>query len=398
MPEVGPSHLTELEYVTMPTCACRLLRRLVALTLSIFAAAGIAHPQSPAPSPKTASASAPPSTLRIATRIVPPLVVEQNGKLTGFSIDLWDAIGARLETKTVYDVQPDVAALLATVKESRADAGISAVSITAERYQDVDFSQPMLGAGQQILVRGDATSGSASTGPNAWRTLLGLIFSRSMLGWIIMGLIFALIPAHILWYLERHHPKGILPNREYFPGILQAMWWSIGTLLTQSEQMPRHGLARLGAILWMFTGLVFVAYYTAQLTATLTVQQIKGSINGPEDLPGKRVATLKASTSAAYLKKNRAHVVEHDQVVDAYAALQSNKVDAIVFDAPVLQHYASHDGRGRVQAVGAVFQKEDYGIVFPLGSALRKRVDATLLSLREDGTYQRIHDKWFDAK
>lgn len=41
------------------------------------------------------------------------------------------------------------------------------------------------------------------------------------------------------------------------------------------------------AVLWMFVGMVYVAFYTAQLTTTLTVQAIRGSINGPEDLPAK---------------------------------------------------------------------------------------------------------------
>lgn len=43
------------------------------------------------------------------------------------------------------------------------------------------------------------------------------------------------------------------------------MWWAAGTLATQAEQMPRHWFARVLAILWMFVGVVFVAYYTAQL-------------------------------------------------------------------------------------------------------------------------------------
>jgi polar amino acid transport system substrate-binding protein len=333
-------------------------------------------------------------TMRIATRVVPPLVVDDKGKLTGFSIELWDAIARRLDLKTAYQIEPDVASLLAAVKEGRADAGIAAISITAERDKLYDFSQPMLAAGLQILVRGEG----AGAGNSPWRDLLRLIFSRSMLGWILMGVLFALIPAHILWYLERQHPSGLLPSKEYFPGIFQALWWSIGTLLTQSEAMPRQWLARLCAIFWMFTGLVFVAYYTAQLTATLTVQQIKGTINGPEDLPGKRVATLKGSTSAAFLKQNRALTTEVEQIDNAYAALLTKKVDAVVFDAPVLQHYAAHDGKGRVQAAGSIFRREDYGIAFPLGSPLRKRVDGALLALREDGTLLRLQNKWFDAQ
>src|SRR5882724_7672569 len=40
------------------------------------------------------------AALRVTTRIVPPLVVEQNGALTGFSIDLWTSIAERLKVRT----------------------------------------------------------------------------------------------------------------------------------------------------------------------------------------------------------------------------------------------------------------------------------------------------------
>jgi polar amino acid transport system substrate-binding protein len=91
-------------------------------------------------------------------------------------------------------------------------------------------------------------------------------------------------------------------------------------------------------------------------------------------------------------------VVEVAKIEDAYKALNEKQVDAVVFDSPVLLFYASRGGKGRVELVGAPFRKEDYGIVFPRNAALRKQVNVTLLSLREDGTYQRLYDKWFTNK
>jgi len=38
--------------------------------------------------------------LRVATRIVPPMVIEKNGALSGFSIELWSSIGDRLNRET----------------------------------------------------------------------------------------------------------------------------------------------------------------------------------------------------------------------------------------------------------------------------------------------------------
>ena len=50
-------------------------------------------------------------SIRVVTRAVPPLVVEQNGALSGFSIDLWNSIAERLKLETRYQTAADVDAL-----------------------------------------------------------------------------------------------------------------------------------------------------------------------------------------------------------------------------------------------------------------------------------------------
>lgn len=328
--------------------------------------------------------------LRIATRVVPPFVEQDQGALSGFSIDLWNAIAADLKMPSNFTVNNSVGDLLTEVQSGRADVGIAAVSITSERDKVLDFSQPMFNSGLQILIPGQANANASPI-----RGLFSLLFSPAMLVWLGIALVLIVVPAHILWLLERGHPEGMLPSKAYFPGIFHALWWSAGTLATQADQMPRSTLARILAVLWMFTGVVFVAYFTAQVTASLTVQQLQGNIKGPDDLPGKRIATTSGSTSAAYLRDNHSTVVEFPRIEDAYEALLNGQADAVVFDAPVLLYYSSHEGKGKVQMVGEVFRKEDYGIVFPPNSLYRKPVNLALLRLRENGTYQKLYDKWF---
>jgi polar amino acid transport system substrate-binding protein len=330
------------------------------------------------------------SKLRVATRVVPPMVIEDKGALRGFSIELWNSISARLNRATEYLVMSDVGELLDAVGDGRADLGIAAISITSEREGRFDFSQPILNAGLQILVRGAAENAEPSP-----VHLMRLFFSRTLLIWLGIALLLIMIPAHLVWVVERHHRNGIIPSRNYFPGIFHAMYWAAGTLATQADHMPRHWIARIVAVLWMFTAVVFVAFYTAQLTASLTAQQIRGSINGPQDLVGRNVGTARASTAAAYLSENKAQVREFVSIDAVYDALLDKQVDAVVFDAPAILYYATHDGKGLAKAVGGVFHKEDYGIVFPTDSPLRKQVNEALLALRENGTYQRIYDEWF---
>ena len=67
----------------------------------------------------------------------------------------------------------------------------------------------------------------------------------------------------------------------------------------------------------------------------------------------------------------------------------------------IVNDYAlANSGAGKASVLGAPFIKEDYGIAFPRKGAdtLRNKVDTTLLKMREDGSYQRIYDKWFGKK
>ena len=155
---------------------------------------------------------------------------------------------------------------------------------------------------------------------------------------------------------------------------------------------------RFVAVLWMFTSVVFVAFYTATLTASLTVQQFRSAINGPDDLPGKAVATVTGTTSADYLRDGGVKATGYADIDTAVKALTDKKVDAVVYDAPVLQYIANADGTGAIGVVGPVFHAGDYGYAFSNGSALRREVDATLLGLRESGEYDTLSAKWFGKK
>jgi polar amino acid transport system substrate-binding protein len=211
-------------------------------------------------------------------------------------------------------------------------------------------------------------------------------------------LLIILIPAHIVWLVERNHKGGFLENSAYFPGIFKACWWAAGTLATQAEEMPKSPWGRLMAVIWMFISVVFIAYFTATVTTSLTVEQLQSNIKGPQDLASKRVATIIGSTSANYLNQQKIEAKEFKQIDETFAALNNNEVDAVVFDAPILLYYAAHDGKGKVQVVGSIFRKESYAIALPNGSPYRKPINNALLSLQENGTYQEIYDKWFATK
>jgi polar amino acid transport system substrate-binding protein len=318
-------------------------------------------------------------------------VFEENGRLTGFSVELWQEIARQMNVKWQFVMKPTVKELLASVNAHEADLGIAAISITAERELQWDFSQPMFEAGLQILVPAQAAQGSVLS------AIIAGIFSSAVLPILGIVLLIILIFAHLVWFFERHNPNGMLVHRGYFPGIFESCWWAASTLATQADQMPRAALARVLAVIWMFTSVVFIAYFTAAVTSSLTVQQLRGEINGPDDLPGKRVASVRGSTSAEYLRQRNIEPLEFAKVEEAFESLQQGEADAVVYDAPVLLYHASHEGKGKFQTAGAIFRKENYGIAFPSNSPFRKPVNEALLKLQENGTYDQLHRKWFGA-
>jgi polar amino acid transport system substrate-binding protein len=329
--------------------------------------------------------------LLVATRVIPPFVLANKSELSGFSIDLWRNIANQIGVESKFIEYSSVPQLLSAIKERKANLGISAISITAERQQNFDFSLPIFAGGLQIMVRNPESNSSAF--PN----ILQLFFSASLLQVIGVALVLIVVAAHIIWLSERHHKDGMIP-KSYFPGIFKACWWAADTLATQADEMPKGVLGRLVGIVWMFIGVLFAAYFTASATTSLTVQQLQGDIRSIDDLPGKVVATTAGSTAATYLREHKISVLEVTKIEQAYNALQTKKADAVVFDAPVLLFYAANEGKGKVQIVGSILREESYGIILPNNSPYRKPINQALLSLKENGTYQSLYDKWFDAE
>lgn len=91
--------------------------------------------------------------LVVATRVLPPFVIEEEaGKYSGFSIDLWEAIATEAKLRTHLEAYRTLPELLDAVATGANPVGIAAVSITAQREEKLDFSQPMFRSGLQIMV------------------------------------------------------------------------------------------------------------------------------------------------------------------------------------------------------------------------------------------------------
>lgn len=336
-----------------------------------------------------AGAAPTPRVITVATYDIAPFVMTQDGVKSGFTIDILNEIGKR--TGWTYDFvdNSSVRGILDDVLAKRAEVAAAAISITSDRAQVLDFSQPILNAGLQIIV---PVGANARSQPGLI-DFLRLLFSKTMAVWLLAALALTVLPAHIIWLVERRHEDSMV-SRSYFPGIIQAFGWALGVLAAASDDSPRHWQARGLAMLWAFVGIIFVAYYTATLTANLTVEKFDNQITSPDDLIGRKVCTVANTTATTALEEYGVHASHLATIEDCYEGLRSRQFDATVSDAPFLQYFVAHDGAGVAELAGPVFHHEDYGLAFPLGSDLRKQADDALLSLRESGDFDLIKRKW----
>lgn len=335
--------------------------------------------------------SAPP--LRIATRLIRPDVFKQNGQMVGFSVDIGQSIVEQLQRKADLKTYADVPEILNAIRLGQADVGIAAIAITSQREQEFDFTHPVLSGNLQIMVLANAERSRHSE-----RDVLRRLLHPSLLRLFSVIALLMLIPVHILWYFERNNPE-LIDNPAYIPGIFQALWWTLLALVGQAEEMPKRPVARVMALFWVFVGIIFVTYFTAIVTAELTVQEFRSNIQGLNDLQNRPVAVIADTEAMDYLEKqNLQQIIEFTQPELAYEALLTQTVDAVIAPSPLLFYHASHEGRGMVQIVGAPFHPQFYSIALLKNSAYRKPINQAILSLKENGNYGKIYRKWFGVR
>jgi ABC-type amino acid transport substrate-binding protein len=325
--------------------------------------------------------------LRVATRTVGPFVLKQDDKLDGFSVQLWDALAQRMKVDYEWVEYKTDDEMIQAVQNGDADIAISAVAMTPEREAVVDFSTGYFDSGLQILVK-----------PERDRPVLNFLtslFSVSLLRFFLVALVIALVLAHVIWLHERGSNPAFQAG--YFRSIGEGLWGVVLIFATGEfgdRDLPNVFKRLMVASMWLM-GVILIAQFTATVTASLTVQQLQSSIQGPGDLPGKTIATAPGSSAAAYLTNLGLPFVTVNTADEAYNMIMDGQVQAIVFDAPTLQWWAATKGHGTVEVVGPIFRPLKYGIAVAFGNPLRKQINEALLQVYQDGTYEGIYKNWF---
>ncbi|NOD94095.1 transporter substrate-binding domain-containing protein [Ruegeria sp. HKCCD4884] len=349
----------------------RALYALICLTFAVIAQQSLAQ------------------SLSVTTVTRPPFSYVEDGAETGFSMDLLAALAESLNWDYTVNRVDAFADMLGAVQDGSADLAIANISITAMRETQMDFSQPIFEAGLQIMVPSDAVRQPS---------LVQALLSKEL--FIAIGLAFAILlgGGMLMWSFERRAQPYFdrKLNEAWFPSF----WWALNLVVNGGfeERMPRTPFGRMLGVVLVVSSLFIVSVFTARITSVMTVDAITGSVNSVNDLYGKNVGTISNSTAASFLNRREIEFTGYPGLEQMLDAFKAEELDAVVFDAPVLSYFASHEGRRIASMTGGIFLRENYGVAFPTGSPLVEDVNQALLALREDGTYDEIYRKWFGMR
>lgn len=129
---------------------------------------------------------------------------------------------------------------------------------------------------------------------------------------------------------------------------------------------------------------------------SIAVRKGYAEIKGEADLAGK-VVGVQVDTTGQFTAEKIPGIKEirkYDTILMAFEDLELGRIDAVVNDYPVNAYISKT--RGKTEVVATIKTDEKYGIGIKKGnSQLLEAINEALAEMKEDGTYDRIFEKWF---
>jgi ABC-type amino acid transport substrate-binding protein len=324
----------------------------------------------------------------IFSDIVEPCVMfNEEHKPYGFDVDLFDKIAEKIKLTNYQYREVQFKNIFYDVKAGYADIGIGGITITSKRERTVDFTHPYLQADIKVLAKAEKENGLLA--------ILNSIWQKNVLILILAVIIFALGCGIVLWIAERKSPENSKTN--FLKLIFDFFYFTIVTVSTvgYGDRTAKTCVGKIMVVLIILSGLAIFGCYIGTVTTNIQFDRVESEIKSITELRDKPIATLEDTYASDVLFDENlgSKVYKVKDLPSAINLLKTDKVKAVVFDAPPLLRYASKNPGYMVAPFSVRIQ--NYGFVIPMNSPWRVRINQALLELQESGEYQKIYDKWF---
>lgn len=332
---------------------------------------------------QSGTANLPDRELVVGTKEAPPFAMKsRDGAWEGISIELWRRIAEEMRLRYRFEEQATVQGLIDGVTAGRYDAAIAAITPTATRERELDFTQPYYASGLGIAVKAEREA--------SWRPITRAIFSFGFAQAVLALLGLALSVGLIVWLFERKRNDDFAGGMA--KGLGSGVIWSASAMTQRGtgNLQPLSFPGRVLAALWMVVSVIAIAIFTAGLTSALTTRKLHGVVNTVNDLATVRVGHVSGTSSGDTLTRMRIDHRGFPTLEDGLKALQNQTIDALVHDRPILTWIVREQFSSTIEIVNASFDAQNYAIALPTGSPLRKPLNAILLGTTQMDWWHRL--------
>ena len=329
-----------------------------------------------------------PDVLRVGIIAVPPLSIKTaDGQWEGFAVELWQAVAKRLGTP--YEIQEftTLEELLEALEKREIDL-IPSLAVDERSESTMDFSQSYLKSGLAIAVAAEGYEFK-------WFHIFKSIFSIHILKAIGLLLVLSLITGVVVWGFERRR------NSEMFGdgpvgGIGHGIWWAMVTMTTvgYGDKAPRTMGGRIIALAWMIFSIILIASFTANITTSLTMRELRGKVRGFDDLYHVRVGSVPGSEGFNYLTKRGVAVIPIKGVQEGLQGIAGKGVDALVLNEQILKYLTKNAFPGQVQVLPEIFDEYFVSIALQNKSQLRKPINKALLKFMKTQEWIELRNRY----
>jgi ABC-type amino acid transport substrate-binding protein len=312
-----------------------------------------------------APASANDSVIQVGVSESPPFSSHEDGEWEGISISLWEKVAEDNGWEYEY-VRTNLAGMLDGVSDDTLDIAVAALTITASREENMDFT-----TSYYTEPLGVATTRDVSQGSVWFDVITGL---AAGLFWLFLSLI---VMGSLYFRIER---GKTLPDG--FRGWVNACYWTLATMTTvgYGDEAPKSLVGRGVAMIWMVVSLFIFAWINGQFASAMTLSEMPLEVSSPSELRSYSVATVDRSVSAGFLTDNKVRYTTVPSASDLIDELMDpdTPTDFVVYDASLLRYYLSDTPGATV--LDAEFGDQSYGFALPTGSELREPLNVGILT------------------
>lgn len=339
-------------------------------------------------------------TLKVDLSEFDPIVtVGKDGKVKGPDIDIIEHIASELDYECDFRVV-SFDRIFNGLQDGSADIAMGGISITRAREEVVDFSQPYIVTGQDIIVLSEQRYGIFSNVIFYVKAFLSsnapVFIMAFCLIWFVLANIFLIISWKRNDEIPSSYLRGVLHSAAhvlYFMGTqgptdrndanTNKFWKDIGVLFN---------------MMICFFGVIIMSVLYGSVSSEFTAMKLKRGIQSKADLEGKRIAVVGDTTSEFSLQDMNVNLIKVSDLKEAYLELFQNNADAVVADSIPLQYYSRNKGLGKVRLVNNVFNQDFYGIAVAEGNPLIEDINRVLLQMirsnDEENVYDNILERW----